>query len=122
MNNKELKLNLEKYEDDIYRIFSNIDHKEIRNTLITLVEKFPNVLEDMNKYKSMSYRLSEEVSDLKSDIQILKLDVEERFFQEDNQEETLDWELVMETFYDLKPNINPWNFEKLILEEYGNKQ
>lgn len=118
MNNKELKLNLEKYEDDIYRIFSNIDHKEIRDTLITLVEKFPDVLEDINKYKSMSYRLSEEVSDLESDIRILKSDAEERFFQE----ETLDWELVMETFYDLKPNINPWEFEKLILEEYGNKQ
>lgn len=121
MNNKELKLNLEKYEDDIYRIFSNIDHKEIRDTLIALVERFPDVLEDINTYKSMSHRLSEEVSDLKSDIQILKLDAVERFFQEDAQEETLDWKLVMEKFYDLKPNINPWEFEKLIKERYGNK-
>lgn len=36
----------------------------------------------------------------------------------ETKEESLDWEIVMETFWRLRSKMNPWEFEKLIINKY----
>lgn len=67
--------------------------------------------------------LEEEADESEDEMDGLKTKVEELEYDllNSNQEETLDWEMVMNTFWELRDRMNPFEFEKLIKDKYGNK-
>lgn len=55
----------------------------------------------------------DEIDELKSKVEELEYDIEDS-----DKEETLDWKIVMNTFRQLRDRMNPWDFEKLIKDNY----
>ena len=132
MKTRENHLNIlnERYQDiEIY--LNNIPDEEIRETLLFFA------LEDVDEMDSEIKSLEKEVSDLEDtvydfeedvkklgdEIECLEDDVESLENNlEDSKECSLPWVMAMETFNELKDRIDPWEFEKLITDKYGNRR
>lgn len=135
-----------RWEDiDIY--LESIPDEEIRSALLFLVwDGIGDLVDDNQRLKDKLFfyeesytkdkvielereieKLESEIDDLEDDIEELEEDKEELEakveeleydLENSNQEETLDWEMVMDTFWKLRDKMEPWEFEKLIKEKY----
>lgn len=119
-----LKVLDDRYED-IEMYLQSIPDEEIRSALLFFVgEGIEDIICGMNSLKRDIDTLRDENDDLltksiKYDSIVDELDEAEEQL-ENFKEKTLDWEMAMETFHELKDKMNPWEFEKLIIKHYGN--
>lgn len=74
------------------------------------IEKLEKTIEILEDEADES---EDEMDELKTKVEELEYDL-----KYSNQEETLDWEMVMNTFWQLRDRMNPFEFEKLIKDKY----
>ena len=132
MKNRENHLNVlnNRYED-IEMYLNNIPDEEIRETLLFFAledademnSEIKSLEKDVGNLEYDMYCLEKEVEDLGAQIKCLEDDVESLENNlEVSIESSLPWEMAMETFNELKNRIDPWEFEKLIIDKYGNRR
>lgn len=93
----ELKSEVSRLKDEVFLYEVSNDSKE-------------DLKEDIEDLEGEIDDLKDEISELEKEVEELRTSIA--------KEETLDWEIAMNTFWKLRDRMNPWEFEKLIKERY----
>lgn len=115
--------------DDIETYILNIPDEEIRSALLFFVGgdiedmagEIETIEDSINNLNDELGYIEDELEDSKDEINSLKWEISElEGIDNDFKETTLDWEMAMDTFWNLRERMSPFDFEKLIVDKYGN--